>query len=80
MRAPLMIAAVAAAGAAPVTWPALKRMPLLQGMVRAGADADLVVLDEHPATNAGAFAHVHWTIRAGRITFGPQLTKRGSRQ
>lgn len=41
------------------------------GRIAVGFDADLVVLRADPAADIGAFANVLYTIRAGRIIFGP---------
>lgn len=41
------------------------------GRIAVGFDADLVVLRTDPASSIGAFANVIYTIRAGRIIFGP---------
>jgi imidazolonepropionase-like amidohydrolase len=45
-----------------------------RGRVAKGLDADLVVLDADPAANAENFAKVRCTIRAGRLTYSPDVS------
>jgi imidazolonepropionase-like amidohydrolase len=40
-----------------------------QGRVAPGLDADLVLLEGDPAKDVRAFAHVKYTLRAGKIIF-----------
>jgi imidazolonepropionase-like amidohydrolase len=49
-------------------WKAAER----RGRVRAGFDADLVVLNGDPVTDVRRFAHVKCTLRAGRELFVTQ--------
>ncbi len=43
-----------------------------RGRVAPGLDADLVVLDGDPAADAANFAKVRCTVRAGKLTWGPE--------
>jgi imidazolonepropionase-like amidohydrolase len=45
-----------------------------RGRVAKGLDADLVVLDADPAADAANFAKVRCTIRAGRLTYSPDVS------
>jgi len=45
-----------------------------RGRVAEGLDADLVVLDADPAADAANFAKVRCTIRAGRLTYSPDVS------
>ena len=42
------------------------------GRVTPGLDADLVVLDGDPASDARAFAQVRYTLRAGKVIYRRQ--------
>jgi imidazolonepropionase-like amidohydrolase len=45
------------------------------GEVKAGMDADLTLLEDDPARDVNAFAHVAMTIRKGRIIYqNPDLS------
>jgi imidazolonepropionase-like amidohydrolase len=45
-----------------------------RGRVARGFDADLVVLEADPAADAANFAKVRCTIRAGRLTYSPDVS------
>jgi imidazolonepropionase-like amidohydrolase len=56
------------------TAPAARRqLSASSGRIAVGFDADLVVLRTDPAQDVRAFAEVLYTIRGGRIIFGPTL-------
>ena len=46
----------------------------VRGRVARGLDADLVVLEADPAADAANFAKVRCTIRAGRLTYPPDVS------
>ena len=48
------------------------RMAEQTGRVTPGLDADLVVLDGDPASDARAFAQVRYTLRAGKVIYRRQ--------